>query len=316
MRRDTVNYSLVGAFVLASLLGLLLLLLSITGKRERGVDYFAEYDNVTGLKLGAPVFYEGYRIGSVQGIAPKRDQRGVHYHVTLSLRADWHIPEDSIAQLLSTGLLADVAVAIREGESTVMLKPGAVLKSMPGGDVFAAINGLATEVTVLTRERIRPLVDTLNRRLDSLGESLDASTPTILAETETLLKDLNKASRAINEVLKPENRKNIDAMLADIASTANATAAVSKDLQQTQARLDRLLDELNQIAAENRPGIRETVTDLAEITSSLSQRIDAISINLEASSRNLNEFAREIRKNPNRLLFTPEADDVIVEEEP
>ncbi|MBK8286975.1 MAG: MCE family protein [Ahniella sp.] len=309
------NYTLVGGFVVASLIGLILLLLTITGKGERGTDYFAVYDNVTGLKVGAPVFYEGYRVGSVQGLEPKREPDGVQYRVTLSIREDWGIPDNSIAQLLSSGLLADVAVSIREGDSKVVLKPGATLKSMGGGDMFTAINELAAEATILTRERIRPLVDTLNRRLDSLGESLDSSTPTILAETETLLKDLNKASRAINDVLKPENRKHIDHSLADLASTAEAAAAISKDLKTTRASLDQLLTELNAIASENRPGLRETVADLAEITSSLSQRIDAITINLESSSRNLNEFAREIRKNPNRLLFTPEADDVIVEED-
>jgi len=315
MRRDTVNYTLVGGFVLACLIGFLLLLLSITGKGERGTDYFAMYQNVTGVKIGAPVFYEGYRVGSVQGLEPKRDAEGTQYRITLSIREDWPIPDDSVAQLMSTGLLADVAIAIREGDSKTSLKPGATMKSLGGGDVFAAINELANEVTVLTRERIRPLVDTLSKRLDSLGANLDAATPTILAEAETLLKDLNKASRAINDVLKPENRKYIDSTLADVAKTAESTASITADLKQTRANLDQLLLELNAIAAENRPGMRETVADLAEITSSLSQRIDAITINLEASSRNLNEFAREIRKNPNRLLFTPEADDVIVDEE-
>lgn len=315
MKRDTVNYTLVGAFVLACLIGFFVLLVVITGKREQGVDYFAVYDNVTGLKVGAPVFYEGYRVGSVQGLEPSRDASGVHYKATLSIRDDWGIPDNSVAAMQSTGLLADVAIAIIEGDSKTMLKAGATMHSRGGGDVFTALNDLATEATALTRERIRPLVDTLDKRLDSLGASLDASAPTILAEAEKLLKDLNKASNAINDVLKPENRKHIDAMLGDIASTADAAATISKDLKTTRASLDQLLNELNEIAAENRPGLRETVSDLAEITSSLSQRIDAISINLEASSRNLNEFSREIRKNPNRLLFTPEADDVIVEEE-
>ena len=42
----------------------------------------------------------------------------------------------------------------------------------------------------------------------------------------------------------------------------------------------------------------------------IATRIDAITHHLESSSRNLDEFSREIRRNPNRLLFTPKADDV------
>jgi phospholipid/cholesterol/gamma-HCH transport system substrate-binding protein len=61
--------------------------------------------------------------------------------------------------------------------------------------------------------------------------------------------------------------------------------------------------------------VRNTIRDLAQVTSALAARIDAISHNLESSSRNFNEFTREIRKSPNRLIFTPEADDVVVEDE-
>ena len=78
-------------------------------------------------------------------------------------------------------------------------------------------------------------------------------------------------------------------------------------------RLDTVDREI--IAALTEDG-RMTIRDLAQVTSALAARIDAISHNLESSSRNFNEFTREIRKSPNRLLFTPEADDVVVEDEP
>jgi phospholipid/cholesterol/gamma-HCH transport system substrate-binding protein len=52
------------------------------------------------------------------------------------------------------------------------------------------------------------------------------------------------------------------------------------------------------------------VLDLAETVSAVARRIDAITHHLESSSRNFDEFAREIRRSPNRLLFTPPADEV------
>ena len=64
------------------------------------------------------------------------------------------------------------------------------------------------------------------------------------------------------------------------------------------------------MVAENRPDVRNTIRDLAQVTSALAARIDAISHNLESSSRNFNEFTREVRKHPNRLLVTPKADEL------
>ncbi len=137
----------------------------------------------------------------------------------------------------------------------------------------------------------------------------------MLAEAEALLKRLNTASDSVNQILSAKNRAYIDATLADLSGTAENARKVSGELDATRQRLDALLTELQGTVAENRPDIREAVTDLRQITASLARRIDAISHNLESSSRNLSEFTREVRKSPNRLLFTPKADTVIVEDE-
>jgi phospholipid/cholesterol/gamma-HCH transport system substrate-binding protein len=315
MKRDNINYTLVGIVVLAALVTLLVVLYFVTGRSGASVSYFTDYRNVTGLGYGAPVFYEGFRIGQVAAIEPLREGGKTRYRVELAVRRDWPLPEDSVAKLASSGLLADVAIAIQEGKGKTLLKPGALMKGEEGQDVFGAVNELASEVTVLTRERLRPLIENLGTRVDSITANLDASAPTLLAEAEALLKHLNTASDSVNRILSAKNRDTIDATLADLAGTAENTRKVSGELDATRASLDALLAQLNDTMAENRPDIREAVTDLSQITASLARRIDAISHNLESSSRNLSEFTREVRKSPNRLLFTPKADTVIVEEE-
>ena len=309
MKRENVNYTLVGLVVLAALVLLMVALFAITGRGGAAVEYFVRYRNVTGLAYGAPVFYEGFRVGQVEGITPERKDGETQFKVTLSVRRDWAIPADSVAVLASSGLLADVAVAIREGSASAALKPGAEIAGQEGADVFAALNELASEVTNLTRTRITPLVETLSKRVDSITASVDAQTPVLLGEAEALLKRLNVAAGSINEVLGPGNRGNIEATLANVRE-------VTGELKATQAKLDLLLAQAGDLVAENRPDVRNTIRDLAQVTSALAARIDAISHNLESSSRNFNEFTREIRKSPNRLLFTPEADDVVVEDEP
>jgi phospholipid/cholesterol/gamma-HCH transport system substrate-binding protein len=213
-----------------------------------------------------------------------------------------------VARLASSGLLADVSIAIREGQAAQMLAVGAEIRGEEGADIFGALNELAGEVTDLTRTRIRPLIESLSTRVDSIATTVDTQTPLLLGEAQNLLKRLNEASTSLNDVLGPGNRDNIAATLANVRTVTN-------DLQGTQAKLDALLQQVNEIAEENRPAIRDSVGDLSQIMSALARRIDAIAHNLESSSRNFDEFTREIRKHPNRLLITPEADDVIVEDE-
>lgn len=309
MKREHVNYTLVGLVVAAALGLLLVTLATVTGRGGASVEYTVVYRNVSGLGYGAPVFYEGFRIGQVAGIEPVRGDGRTRYRVRLAVRADWPIPADSVAQLAATGLLADVAIAIREGSAAERVAAGGEIPGAEGGDVFAAVSELAGEVTTLTRTQITPLIQTLGQRVASITASVDSQTPLLLAEAQTLLRRLNDAAVAVNAVLADGNREHIAATLANVR-------AITAELRGTQDKLDQLLADSAGIAAENRPLIRDAVRDLSQITTAMARRIDAIAHNLESSSRNLDEFTREIRRNPNRLIFTPDADDVIVEDGP
>jgi len=307
MKRDTINYTLVGLVVVGAIVLLLAGLALITGRGVASSDYVVRYRNVTGLRYGAPVFYEGYRIGQVGTITPERDAGGTRYKVALAIRRDWPIPLDSPARLQSSGLLADVSIGIREGQSREALKPGGELKGEEGADIFAAMNELAGEVSTLTRTQISPLIQTLSQRVDSITGSLDKSTPQILEQTRALLDRMNHASDSLNDVLKPENRALVGAILGEVKG-------LSGELRKTRGTLDQALGELGAIARDNRPDVRRSVQDLSSVLEALSSRMDVITHHLESSSRNLDEFSREIRSHPNRLIIAPKADKV--EEEP
>lgn len=307
MKRDTINYTLVGAVVVGALALLLVGLALITGRGIATDDYVVHYRNVTGLRYGAPVFYQGYRIGQVGKVTPQRNAEGTRYKVTLAIRHDWPIPQDSPARLQSSGLLADVSIGIREGASPQMLKPGGELKGEEGADIFAAMNELAGQVSELTRTQISPLIQTLSKRVDSITGTLDRSAPLIMDQTRALLDRMNRASDALNDVLKPENRAVVGAILGQVKG-------LSTELRKTRETLDQALGDLAGIAKENRPDVRRSVQDLGSVMEALSSRMDVITHHLESSSRNLDEFSREIRKSPNRLIIAPKGDKL--EDEP
>ncbi len=308
MKRDNVNYVLVGAVVVIAFVLLIVALAMITGRGGASTAYFTHYRNVAGLRYGAPVFYQGYRIGQVGTIAPERDAningvRGTRYKVELDVRRDWPIPKDSLARMTSTGLLADVAIGISEGSSKDMAAPGSELAGAESADIFSAMNELAGQLTELTRGQIAPLIQTLSKRVDSISSNIDKNTPQLLEQTNALLARLNHASDSLNDVLKPDNRAAIAAILANARD-------VSKELRGTQEKLDDAMDQLDSIAKENRPGVRDSVDNLRSILAALSGRIDSITQHLDVASRNFDEFSREIRKSPNRLLLSPKADKV------
>jgi len=308
VKRDRVNYVLVGTAVAAAFVLLLVALAVITGRTGASADYYTHYHNVTGLRFGAPVFYEGYRIGQVGTIAPERAADGIHYKVQLSVRRDWPIPKDSLARLTSTGLLADVAIGISEGSSKDIAVPGSELKGLENADIFTAVNELAGQLSQLTREEIAPLIKNLSQHVDSIASVIDKNAPELIAQSHQLLQRLNAASDSLNDVLKPENR-------AAIAATLGNARELSKELLTTQDRLRDALTQVDALIRENRPGVRDAVNDLRATLAALSSRIDSITQHLAIASRNFDEFSHEIRKHPNSLLLAPKADKVEGEEQ-
>jgi phospholipid/cholesterol/gamma-HCH transport system substrate-binding protein len=325
VKRDNINYVLVGAVVAAAFALLIVALVIITGRGGASSNYVVHYRNVTGLRFGAPVFYEGYRIGQVGAIDPERslpapkpdadktgDKRpaensGTRYKVTLAVRRDWPIPKDSVARLTSSGLLADVAIGISEGTSRDAAAPGSELAGMENADLFSAMSELAQQLSELTHNQIAPLIKNLAQHVDSIASVLDKNTPELVEQSRMLLQRLNVASDSVNDLLKPQNRAAVGTILANVRD-------LSRDLRATQEQLNKAIARIDSVVRENQPAVRDAVDDLRAIMAALSGRIDSISQHLEVASRNFDEFAREVRLNPNRLLVAPKGDKV--EEEP
>ena len=302
MKRDTVNYFAVGGFVLAGLLGFGALMLVLTGQRGPEDEYLVRYKNVTGIRIGTPVFYQGYRIGQVSDIDPEHEAGGTRYRVTLAVQNDWPIPEDSIAAAVATGLLADVSIAISEGKSATKLEPGAEIAGREGGDLFMAFNELAAEVQALTRNSVRPLVDQLAATLGEGGP--------IVGDLRALLVKLNAGADGLAKVVGPDNQRQLSSLLHNMNEASTNASKLSAELLDTRQRLDAMLAQTEALVTESRPDAREAVRELRVSAQAIAERIDAVMEQLDATTRNMREFSREIRANPNRLLSgTPPEDE-------
>ncbi|MDA3785648.1 MAG: outer membrane lipid asymmetry maintenance protein MlaD [Deltaproteobacteria bacterium] len=84
-------------------------------------DVSAEFNNVTGLKVGANVSMAGVEIGKVSGIRLTEDYMA---HVTLYLEKRVKIAEDAIASIKTQGIIGDKFIKISQGGSEDFLKDG------------------------------------------------------------------------------------------------------------------------------------------------------------------------------------------------
>lgn len=138
MRQKMGLYFFVGVFVLFGLFSLFVLAFKVSGLtqfgQEKGYRVIANFSNIGGLKVRAPVTIAGVKVGQVSNIA--LDERSFNARVTLTLLPNTHIPRDEVsASILTEGLLGSNYISITPGfeadspeEQTEFLKEGDLIE--------------------------------------------------------------------------------------------------------------------------------------------------------------------------------------------
>ncbi len=108
----------VGIFMLLGLLALLVLVMKVSSFNafisDKGYQVIADFTDIGGLKVRAPVTVAGVRIGEVSKIELQPGE--LNARVTMTLKSDKKIPyEDSSARILTEGLLGSNYISIVPG---------------------------------------------------------------------------------------------------------------------------------------------------------------------------------------------------------
>lgn len=334
MKSNHINYFLVGSFVLATLVGLLVGIAALSGRTGGTETYYSIYNNVTGIKIGTRVLYEGFHIGQVETIEPKPKQGRMQFRVDFSVRGGWKIPENSVMQISVLGLLAAASLSISAGDSATSLNPGTQVKGKEQGNIFAAISSVAEDMKELSETSLKPLLSSVNkavgtmgtllekdgkvlfRELGNLARDLSNRTPQIIDNVEQFTVRMNKMSSQLNALVSRKNISKFEGVVDKMDVAAGNFSQLSKTLGQTQTKLDNMLsnmngmvgkmdsvvEDINTVVGDNKLDVQKTIIDMRYVMDSLARHIDSVNQNMEEAARNMKEFSRQIRQNPGLLL--------------
>ncbi|MCO6441475.1 MAG: outer membrane lipid asymmetry maintenance protein MlaD [Nitrococcus mobilis] len=117
----------VGLFVLLGLGALLILALKVSNisafQQTQGYDVIAQFQNIGGLKVRAPVTLAGVPVGRVENIAV--DPKTFEARVVLTISDKYaNLPQDTSASIYTAGLLGEQYIGLQPGGMDEVLKPG------------------------------------------------------------------------------------------------------------------------------------------------------------------------------------------------
>src|SRR6185437_11822638 len=87
-----------------------------------GYEVLTKFSKIDGIRAGGDVRVSGIKVGSI--VSESLDPKTYEADVTLSIDPAVKLPTDSVASIVSSGLLGDKYIAILPGAADDMIKPG------------------------------------------------------------------------------------------------------------------------------------------------------------------------------------------------
>ncbi|MFW5707508.1 MAG: MlaD family protein [Bacteroidota bacterium] len=277
---------------------------------NRQVNFFAIYDDVTGLIESNPVSLNGVSIGQVDRISFMPDGSG-RIIVECIVNQEVFIPENSTAVLTGMSLTGSREIIIQLGDSPASLSRGDTLES-------SQISSLQDEVSQLVTP-IMQRADELFGQIDSVmvvfqsifNQQTVVNLVSSFESIQQTLENLENTTTNLDNTIEGETTR-ISAIMANVES-------ISTNLNNNNEALTNIINNFSSVsdslAAAN---IQQTLTDAEQSLESLSTILNKIENgdgslgllvndeelynNLTNSSRQLELLMEDIRKNPGNYI--------------
>lgn len=325
MRSSKINYFAVGLFVIIVLTGLVVSLAVLTGRTGATDSYHAYYNNVSGIKFGSQVVYEGYPIGQVEKVTPEEINGRMMFRADFTIFKDWKLPNDSFVEIAAPNLLAAVVLNIHAGIAPDPIEPGSEVPSKEMTSVFSTVGSLADQLAVVIETDVKPLlgniddaikgvngfigddasglINDLSGRIPAIANNIEEFSETINTTSQSIL----TTSQEVGKLVRPKNRL----LVEEIIQNMNESTVRLND---SLVSMKNVLDDVNALVEAPKEDMEAILSETRYVIETVSRHIDSINQNMDSTARNMSEFSRQIRANPGMLLNgTPQTDQAITQ---
>lgn len=273
-----------------------------------GSKYYGFFANVDGLTDASPVFYSGFKVGSVRDIeiSPTAKDINKRFKVTLAVEINLDIPRNTTAEIYSTDILGGKGIELIFGNQTELLEEGDTLHTTVRPELMQQILPMKDKAEILI-ERVDSALQGVNNLLggangDKLSQAIDALTATMvnfqqlsnnMARLTSTNGSMTNAIANLDSLMSKLNQQgaNIDTTLSGMAKFASDLSR--SDIDNTIGYLNDALLSLNAIMQQ---------ADSAQGTIGKFLNDSGLYDNLATSSENLNRLLIDVRLNPSRYI--------------
>lgn len=254
--------------------------------------YFITFDDIQGLGASTPIYADGYKVGTVDGLEYDYKENGP-IKVKVDIIKDLRIPQGSKAEIVKD-LMGNLQV-------NLLLANNPRERVEPGGIIPGAVNGGMMDKAA----NLVPVVEKMLPKLDSILTSVNAllADPALAASlhnVETITSNLTVSTRELNTLMAGLN-KQVPGMIGKangvLDNTNRLTANLaSLDVQGTLNKVNQTLESAHQFTEklnsnQGSLGLLMNDTKLYDNLTSTMGHADSLVIDLKANPKRYVHFS-------------------------
>jgi phospholipid/cholesterol/gamma-HCH transport system substrate-binding protein len=254
--------------------------------------YYMTFDDIQGLGASTPIYADGYKVGTVDGLEYDYKENGP-IKVKVDINRDLRIPQGSKAEIVKD-LMGNLQV-------NLLLANNPRERVEPGGVIPGAVNGGMMDKAA----NLVPVVEKMLPKLDSILTSVNAllADPALSASlhnVETITSNLTVSTRELNTLMAGLN-KQVPGMIGKangvLDNTNRLTANLaSLDVQGTLNKVNQTLESAHQFTEklnsnQGSLGLLMNDTKLYDNLTSTMSHADSLVIDLKAHPKRYVHFS-------------------------
>lgn len=272
---------------------------------DSGTVYYGVYSKIEGLTESSPIYFHGYKVGSVLEIQfyPEREDRFV---VAFSMDKEMPLNENTRALIYSFDLMGAKAVRLVNESTGNTLEPGDTLKTGIEGGLTAELTPIKNKVENL----VVKLDSTLSNLSDVFSDENNQSLEEGMKSFRAMMKNLEQTTAAVNASLGNggalnKTLENIDAVTGELAQQQDNIAVTMENVagfsgQLKEMHLDSMAVQIDSSLILLNSFLLQAQNGEGSLGLLLSDK--GLYYNLMDASANLDRLLADIRHNPGRYL--------------